>query len=124
MLSPTHHEVPPLLPFVEIEDAPTFQWRGMMLDVSRHFFAKDSVKKVIDILAMHKMNTLHLHLVDDQGWRIEIQKYPKLTEVGAWRVDREHLHWNARESQKDGEEAIPRNRNANPSATNAGDVTV
>ena len=76
-----------------------------MLDVSRHFMPKDYILQVIDNMAMHKMNTLHLHLVDDQGWRIEIKKYPELTGVGAWRVDREHLHWNARENQKPGEEA-------------------
>ena len=68
-----------------IADAPKFQWRGMHLDVSRHFFPKDFIKKYIDYLAMYKMNTFHWHLTDDQGWRIEIKKYPKLTEVGAWR---------------------------------------
>lgn len=68
-----------------------------MLDVSRHFYGKDYIKKIIDGLAMHKMNVLHLHLVDDQGWRIEIKKYPKLTEVGGWRVDQEQLAWNGRE---------------------------
>ena len=67
-----------------------------MLDLSRHFFDKNYVLETIDRLAMLKMNVLHLHLVDDQGWRMEIKKYPKLTEVGAWRVDQEHLSWNAR----------------------------
>jgi len=70
---------------VSIIDYPKFQWRGMHLDVSRHFFPKDFIKKYIDYLAMYKMNTFHWHLTDDQGWRIEIKKYPKLTEVGAWR---------------------------------------
>ncbi|PKV50159.1 hexosaminidase [Aquimarina sp. MAR_2010_214] len=84
------------IPNIEIKDAPRFKWRGLMLDISRHFFDKEYIKQVIDGLAMHKMNVLHLHLVDDQGWRIEIKKYPKLTEVGAWRVDQENLHWNAR----------------------------
>lgn len=70
---------------VSISDHPKFQWRGMHLDVCRHFFPKDFIKKYIDYLAMYKMNTFHWHLTDDQGWRIEIKKYPKLTEVGAWR---------------------------------------
>ena len=68
-----------------IVDRPRFSWRGMHLDVSRHFMPKEFVKKYIDLLALHKMNTLHWHLTDDQGWRIEIKKYPRLTEVGAWR---------------------------------------
>lgn len=88
-----------------IEDGPQFSWRGMMLDVSRHFFTKEEVKELIDYLAFHKINVFHWHLVDDQGWRIEIKKYPKLTEVGAWRVDREHLPWNSRPSMQDGEKA-------------------
>ncbi|WP_124641056.1 glycoside hydrolase family 20 protein [Amniculibacterium aquaticum] len=71
--------------YLKIEDRPDFQWRGMHLDCSRHFFSKDFVKKYIDFIAMYKMNTFHWHLTDDQGWRIEIKKYPKLTEVGAWR---------------------------------------
>ena len=70
---------------VKIEDMPRFSWRGVHLDVGRHFFTKDEVKKYIDYLAMYKMNTFHWHLTEDQGWRIEIKKYPKLTEVGAWR---------------------------------------
>jgi len=88
------------VPNIVIEDAPRFKWRGLMLDLSRHFFGKEYIKKTIDRLAMHKMNTLHLHLVDDQGWRIEIKKYPKLTEVGAWRIDQEDAHWNARAKTK------------------------
>lgn len=73
------------MPAVSIVDRPRFQWRGMHLDVSRHFMPKEFVKKYVDILALHKMNTFHWHLTDDQGWRIEIKKYPRLTEVGAWR---------------------------------------
>ncbi|MFT2008491.1 family 20 glycosylhydrolase [Pontibacter sp. 13R65] len=73
------------LPAVEIADKPRYSWRGMHLDVTRHFFPMEFVKKYIDYLAMHKMNTFHWHLTDDQGWRIEIKKYPKLTEVGGWR---------------------------------------
>lgn len=73
------------IPCLAIEDYPRFPWRGMCLDVARHFLPKEFVKKFIDALALHKMNSLHLHLTDDQGWRIEIKKYPRLTEVGAWR---------------------------------------
>src|SRR3569833_1360982 len=73
------------IPCVEVEDYPRFVWRGAMLDVSRHFMSVDFVKKFIDLLAIHKLNILHLHLNDDQGWRIEIKKYPKLTSVGAVR---------------------------------------
>jgi hexosaminidase len=73
------------IPAVHIEDSPRFAWRGMHLDVVRHFMPKEFVKKFIDLLALHKMNSFHWHLTDDQGWRIEIRKYPRLTEVGAWR---------------------------------------
>lgn len=70
------------LPFAEIEDRPRFAWRGAMLDVSRHFFGVDVVKRYIDLLALHKLNRLHLHLSDDQGWRIEVPGWPRLTEIG------------------------------------------
>ena len=73
------------LPCCVINDAPRFGYRGMHMDVSRHFFDMDMVKKYIDIMEMHKLNTLHWHLTDDQGWRIEIKKYPLLTEVGSIR---------------------------------------
>ncbi len=73
------------IPFVQIADKPRFAYRGMMLDVGRHFFPVEFVKRYIDYLAMHKMNEFHWHLTEDQGWRIEIKKYPRLTEVGAWR---------------------------------------
>lgn len=74
-----------IIPAVEILDYPRFAYRGMHLDVSRHFFDVDFVKKYIDYLALHKMNYFHWHLTDDHGWRIEIKKYPKLTQIGAWR---------------------------------------
>jgi hexosaminidase len=77
----------------------------MHLDVSRHFFPKEFIKKYIDLIAMYKMNTFQWHLTDDNGWRIEIRKYPKLTETGAWRVDREDLPWTERPPQKPGEKA-------------------
>ncbi|PKP21394.1 MAG: beta-N-acetylhexosaminidase [Bacteroidetes bacterium HGW-Bacteroidetes-21] len=73
------------LPCLLIQDAPRFAWRGMHLDVCRHFFPKEDVMKYIDYLAMYKMNTFHWHLTDDQGWRIEIKKYPELTSIGGWR---------------------------------------
>jgi len=76
------------IPFVTITDKPRFGWRGLMLDVSRHFFTKAEVKQYIDNMVLYKYNVLHLHLTDDQGWRIEIKSLPKLTQVGAWRVDR------------------------------------
>ena len=76
------------IPFLEISDSPRFEYRGLMLDVSRFFMPKDDVMKVIDCMSMLKLNKLHLHLTDDNGWRLEIKKYPKLTEVGAWRVNR------------------------------------
>jgi hexosaminidase len=70
------------LPALHIRDQPRYQWRGAMLDVARHFFVADDVKRYIDLLALHKMNRLHLHLADDQGWRIEIKKWPELTAKG------------------------------------------
>jgi hexosaminidase len=73
------------IPCVNIDDSPFYQWRGMHLDVCRHFFTKEEVKKYIDYLALYKFNVFHWHLTEDQGWRIEIKKYPKLTETGAWR---------------------------------------
>jgi hexosaminidase len=93
------------IPYVTVQDYPRFAWRGMHLDVSRHFFDVSFIKRYIDILAMHKMNVFHWHLVDDQGWRIEIKKYPLLTEVGAWRVDREDKPWDSRPAQQPGEKA-------------------
>jgi hexosaminidase len=75
------------VPACEIKDAPRFSYRGMHLDVSRHFFPPEDVKRYIDMIALHKMNTFHWHLTDDQGWRIEIKKYPKLTQVGAFRKE-------------------------------------
>ncbi len=73
-------------PCVQIEDWPRFPWRGLMLDVSRHFHDKTEVESLLDTMALYKMNRFHWHLVDDDGWRLEVKKYPKLTEVGAWRT--------------------------------------
>lgn len=80
------------VPFADIEDRPRFSWRGMMLDVSRHFLPKDDVLRYLDLLAAHKLNVFHFHLTDDQGWRVEIKRYPKLTEVGSWRSRTKHGH--------------------------------
>jgi hexosaminidase len=74
------------IPAMKVEDAPRFAWRGFMLDVARHYVPPAGVKQLIDQMALHKLNTFHWHLTDDQGWRIEIKKYPLLTSVGAWRV--------------------------------------
>lgn len=78
------------LPALEIDDAPRFAWRGFMLDVARHFFTKEEVMSLTDRLACYKFNRLHLHLTDDQGWRIEIKRYPLLTRRGAWRTPNKH----------------------------------
>ncbi len=75
------------IPAVTIEDWPRFPWRGAHLDVGRHFMPKEFIKKYIDLIALHKLNTFHWHLTEDQGWRLEIRQYPKLTTVGAWRKE-------------------------------------
>lgn len=93
------------VPAGKIEDSPKFHYRGLMLDVSRHFIPKDDVKQIIDCMAMLKLNTLHWHLTDDNGWRLEIRKYPRLTSVGAWRVDREDIPFPSRRNQRTGEPA-------------------
>ncbi|MET7475488.1 beta-N-acetylhexosaminidase [Streptomyces sp. NPDC005648] len=73
------------VPHVTVEDAPRFRWRGLMLDVARHFTSKEGVLRHLDLMAAHKLNVFHFHLTDDQGWRIEIKRYPRLTEIGSWR---------------------------------------
>lgn len=92
------------IPAVQITDYPRFGWRGLMFDVSRHFFTKDEVKQYIDEMTRLKFNTFHWHLTDDEGWRIEIKSLPKLTEVGAWRVQR-YGHFGDRDFPKPGEKA-------------------
>jgi hexosaminidase len=74
-------------PAVEIEDRPRFSWRGSHVDVGRHFMPKETILKHLDLMALHKLNVFHWHLTEDQGWRLEIRKYPKLTSVGGWRKD-------------------------------------
>jgi hexosaminidase len=90
------------VPAVDIEDYPRFEWRGLHLDVCRHFMPKEFVKKYIDLIALHKMNRFHWHLTEDQGWRIEIKKYPKLTEVGAWRDETLVGHYRDKPHKFDG----------------------
>lgn len=94
-----------VIPAVTIKDKPRYSWRGMHLDVCRHFFPTDFIKEYLDLLALHKMNTFHWHLTEDQGWRIEIEKYPKLTEIGAWRADRSGITWDERKPQQPAEKA-------------------
>jgi hexosaminidase len=93
------------IPLVTITDHPRFAWRGVMLDCVRHFFPVSHVKNILDQMAAKKMNHFHWHLVDDQGWRIEIKKYPELTSTCAWRVDHEDLPWDQRPAQKPEEKA-------------------
>jgi hexosaminidase len=85
-----------------VEDAPRFAWRGMLLDVSRHFLPKSFILKLIDLASFHKLNVLHLHLTDDQGWRVPIDKYPRLVEIGAWRRESPAGHWSEGEGRFDG----------------------
>ena len=91
------------IPVVTIQDEPRFGYRALLLDASRFFIPKENVLRIIDCMSMLKLNTLHFHLTDDNGWRVEIKKYPRLTEVGAWRVDRQDLPFPARRNPKKGE---------------------
>ena len=91
-----------IAPCVQITDYPRFAWRGLMLDVSRHFYDKEYVERYLDEMARYKLNVFHWHLTDDNGWRIEIKSLPQLTKVGAWRVPRLSA-WGDRESPRDGE---------------------
>ncbi|MEW2289746.1 beta-N-acetylhexosaminidase [Streptomyces sp. NPDC047841] len=84
--APVRPDTAPGVPYQVIEDAPRFRWRGLLLDVARHFMPKEGVLRYLDLMAAHKLNVLHLHLTDDQGWRIEIRRYPRLTEIASWRA--------------------------------------
>ncbi|MFF1926263.1 beta-N-acetylhexosaminidase [Streptomyces sp. NPDC058221] len=99
LLGPDAHRNAPVdpdrvwtVPSCTIEDRPRFAWRGLMLDVARHFMPKADVLRQLDLLAAHKLNVFHFHLTDDQGWRVEIKRYPRLTEVGSWRSRTKHGH--------------------------------
>jgi hexosaminidase len=100
-----NNEIPVALaiPGVKITDYPRFEWRGSHLDVCRHFFGIDEVKKHLDVMALYKLNKFHFHLTDDHGWRIQIDKYPELTNIGAWRVDRSDVPWGEAEPAQEGE---------------------
>lgn len=91
------------IPNLEVQDNPRFKWRGIMLDVSRHFQPKDFILRQIDVLSSYKINRFHWHLTDDQGWRVEIKRFPRLTEKGAWRGDRTGIPWWKRETATAGE---------------------
>ncbi|WP_406125885.1 beta-N-acetylhexosaminidase [Streptomyces sp. NBC_00989] len=84
--APVHPDMTYGVPHQTIHDAPRFGWRGLMLDVARHFMPKEGVLRYLDLMAAHKLNVFHFHLTDDQGWRVEIERYPKLTEIGSWRA--------------------------------------
>jgi len=94
------------MPAVYIHDYPRFEWRGMHLDVCRHFFPVEFVKKYLDLMALYKMNVFHWHLTEDQGWRIEIKKYPELTEVGAWRTEPDGSRYGGFYTQEDIKEIV------------------
>ena len=102
--SPSRRDAAWTAPCVHIVDYPRYAWRGLMLDVSRHFFTKEFVEQYIDRMARYKMNVFHWHLTDDNGWRIEIKSLPQLTKVGAWRVPR-LAWWGGREAPREGEAA-------------------
>ena len=91
-----------VIPSMVIEDSPSFRWRGMHLDVCRHFYPLDSVKKYIDWMSRYKLNTFHWHLTEDQGWRIEIPGYPRLQEVAAWRDETLIGHYSEQPHKYDG----------------------
>jgi len=94
------------LPAARIDDQPRFRWRGLLLDCCRHFLTKDFVLRTIDLLALHKMNRLHWHLTEDQGWRIEIGKYPRLVEIGTWRTEADGSRHGGYYSQEDVREIV------------------
>lgn len=91
-----------LIPCLEIEDQPRFAWRGVMLDVCRHFFPVEYILRFLDLAALHKLNTFHWHLTDDQGWRIQIERYPRLTEIGSVRRETMAGHYEGENSRYDG----------------------
>ncbi|WP_043679378.1 beta-N-acetylhexosaminidase [Streptomyces xylophagus] len=84
--APLHRDRTWAVPHLTIQDSPRFPWRGLMLDVARHFMPKEGVLRYLDLMAAHKLNVFHFHLTDDQGWRVQIKRYPKLTEIGSWRA--------------------------------------
>lgn len=112
-LLPLQHEMPPTIPAVSIEDAPRYSWRGVMLDVSRHFYPVAFVKQQIALASYYKFNVFHWHLTDDQGWRIQIKRYPKLTSVGAWRTEADGSRYGGFYTQKEIREVVEYARERN-----------
>lgn len=112
-LLPPQHEVRPAIPAVSIIDAPRFPWRGVMLDVSRHFYPVDFIKKQIDLMSYYKFDVFHWHLTDDQGWRIQIRRYPKLTRIGAWRTGPDGHRYGGFYTQKQVREIVAYARDRN-----------
>lgn len=101
LLPPVRNNASLALPYLEIEDAPLLSWRGLMLDVSRHFYTTNQIKDLLDLMAAYKLNVFHWHLVDTEAWRLEVKQYPKLTEIGAWRMEYPNsLFYNNDESWK------------------------
>ncbi len=100
-LLPLQHEVPPSIRAVHIEDAPRYPWRGVMLDVARHFYPVSFIKQQIDLMSYYKFNVFHWHLTDDQGWRIQIKRYPKLTSVGGFRTEADGQRYGGFYTQKE-----------------------
>ena len=101
-----------MVPDVEIADCPAYHWRGLMLDVARHFYTKKEVERFLDMMALYKLDKFHWHLTDGQGWRIEINKYPLLTRKGAWRklMDIDQLCMNRERAEKNPDFIIPRSK--------------
>jgi len=105
-LLPLKHAASVQIPAVRIEDAPTFSYRGFMLDVGRHFYPVSFIKKQLDLLSYYKLNTFHWHLTEDQGWRLQINHYPKLTEVGAWRTEADGSRYGGYYTQAEAREIV------------------
>lgn len=95
-----------IIPCVEIEDKPRFSWRGHLFDCCRHFFPKETIKRTLDLMALHKLNRFHWHLTEDQGWRLEIKRYPNLTKTGAWRTEKNEKTYGGFYSQEDIKEIV------------------
>lgn len=92
-----------IMPCCVIQDYPAFEWRGSMRDVSRHFFSTKDIKKHLDLMALYKLNRFHWHLTDDHGWRIELDNYPEMNDIGSWRVDRDDQPWGKADLPREGE---------------------
>jgi hexosaminidase len=112
-LLPPKHASSVQIPAVRIEDAPAFAWRGFMLDVGRHFYPVSFIKKQLDLLSYYKINTFHWHLTEDQGWRLQINRYPKLAEVGGWRTEADGSRYGGYYTQSEAREIVDYARTRN-----------